>query len=202
MELSQFPNEILIHIVTYLNCDRSVPVLSNQFKIITELTYIPNGKDLVKSVKNRNILMIDRILRSKNKNIEQPDLVLSIWTLLFSNEHVEIAKKLLQLMDDPEKYCDELLVGLCYEGRLDIINICLDVLNIDPSKHQNRVLMCACDSGHLNIVNRLLQDPRVDPTDNNCIAVLGSYMNDQMDIYERLCQDDRVKQRMLQIIPI
>lgn len=87
-------------------------------------------------------------------------------------------------------------------GRLEILNILLNLKGSDPSYGDNLAIRSACKYGHLDIVKRLLLDSRachaarpatpVDPTDYDNEAIVEASRYGHVDIVNVLLQDKRV----------
>jgi len=83
------PTEILFSICQYLNCNRSLPLVSSHFRDITEITYIPTSRDLCKAINDNNLVFLNRILRSPQLNITSSELNDILKTTIIENCHVK-----------------------------------------------------------------------------------------------------------------
>ncbi len=75
-------------------------------------------------------------------------------------------------------------------GRLDIVNLLLDVHQVDPSADSSAALASAAWGGYLPVVNRLLKDKRVDPA----VGLERARQRGHSRIIKRLLRDKRISE--------
>ena len=193
LTLEKLPLDVNAHIISFLNRDRSVPLVCQQFRQLAESEYIPNNRDLQLALEENNQIMLARIARAKKFNFNQTNLNYSLITAV-SNGNLEIVKLLLKFGANPSYQNNRAIKLASQDGYWRIVEILMRDRRVDPSDNGNIAIALASHNGHLAVIERLLQETRVDPTAFNNYAIKYASMYGHLAVVKRLLEDERVQQ--------
>ena len=183
------PAEILSKIIHFGNRNRSIPLVCQQFRQLSEYEYIPNGRDLLQAIKIENVDMCNRIARSRKFDFDFDQGLLDYCIIEASNYgYLQIVELLLTHGADPSNTYNDALRWASRKGHLAVVERLLQDRRVDPRDVNNYAIRKASEYGHLAVVERLLQDRRVDPSVNDNEALRLANRNGHLAVVERLAR--------------
>ncbi len=106
---------------------------------------------------------------------------------------IDVVKLFFEEHDYLWDYCysQNIFLGVCASGSLELVKLFLDNPRVDPSVLDNSSLMIACHFEKMDILQLLLSDPRIRPGDYDNIAIRHAYIYGTKNSINLLLADPR-----------